>query len=375
MVWLVGVSHMEKYLPEHCSKVAEFEVRFTRYLDHNGSVVNTPLPQWANSPDIMLPLYRNIVQTRAFDTAALNLQRTGRLGTYASPLGQEAIGAAVASSMWTEDVLVPSYREFSAQLWRGVTMTELLLYWGGDERGSDYQVPREDFPVSIPVASHCCHATGIAYAFKLRKQKRVAVCCLGDGATSKGDFYESLNAAAAWHVPVVFIVSNNQWAISVPVSKQTSAQTLAQKAIAAGVANEQVDGNDLIALREAAERAIDESRFDEGPRLIEALTYRLGDHTTADDANRYRSHSEVVAQRINDPIPRLQSYLRNGGMWSDQDEAELASECEQKVNEAVEQYLATPPQSAQTMFDYLYADLPASLSSQREALSSGREHD
>lgn len=318
---------------------------------------------------MLIPLYKNMIQTRKFDQAALNLQRTGRLGTYASPLGQEAIGAAVASSMWAEDVLVPSYREFGAQMWRGVTMTELLLYWGGDERGSNYQVPREDFPVSIPVASHCCHATGVAYAFKLRKQKRVAVCCLGDGATSKGDFYESLNAAAAWHVPAVFIISNNQWAISIPLNKQTSAQTLAQKAIAAGVVNEQVDGNDLIALRAVTERAIDEARFGEGPRLIEALTYRLGDHTTADDASRYRSQAEVEEQRSNDPILRLRSYLLNAGLLTEADESELNQECERNAAAAVEQYLAMPPQTARSMFDYLYAHLPDSLRRQRDALA------
>lgn len=365
---------MRKCPPEQSGTIARFEVCFTRNLDADGKVVSTPLPRWANDPEVLIPLYRTMLQTRAFDAAALNLQRTGRLGTYGSSLGQEAIGAAVASSMWTEDVLVPSYREFSAQLWRGVTMTELLLYWGGDERGSDYQVPREDFPVSIPVASHACHAAGVAYAFKLRRQKRVAVCCLGDGATSKGDFYESLNAAGAWHLPLVFVVCNNQWAISVPVNKQTAAQTLAQKAIAAGVANEQVDGNDLIAMRTVAERAIDEARFGEGPRLIEALTYRLGDHTTADDASRYRDQSEVEAQSANDPIKRFKAYLANAGLWSDQDERQLEQECKQKAEEAITQYLAIPKQPRQTMFDYLYAELPVSLQSQREAVLAGENH-
>ena len=365
---------MQKRPPEKSGTVARFEVNFTRYLDTKGKVVSTPLPRWANDLDVLLPLYRTMVQTRTFDTTALNLQRTGRLGTYASSLGQEAIGTAIASSMWDEDVLVPSYREFSAQLWRGVTMTELFLLWGGDERGSDYQGPREDFPVSIPVGSHACHATGIAYAFKTRRQKRVAVCCLGDGATSKGDFYESLNAAGAWHLPVIFVVSNNQWAISVPVEKQTAAETLAQKAIAAGVANEQVDGNDVIAVRAVAERAIDEARFGEGPRLIEALTYRLSDHTTADDASRYRDESEVNSQRANDPIKRFRTYLMKAGMWSDQDDQKLQQECRQNVEKAVEQYLTTPKQPSQAMFDYLYAELPDSLQSQREAALVDEDH-
>ena len=300
---------VEQYPRPDGELVARFDLRFTRYLDRNGRVVSTPLPPWGNDPAVLIPLYRNMVQTRTFDAAASRLQRTGRLGTYASPLGQESIGAGVASAMRKTDVLVPSYREFSAQLWRGVTMTEILLYWGGDERGNDFQVPREDFPACIPIASHSCHATGVAYAFKLRRQQRVAVCCLGDGATSKGDFYESLNAAGAWRVPVLFVVSNNQWAISVPLRKQTAARTLAQKAVAAGIGSEQVDGNDVIAVRAAAEFALDRVRSGQGPYLIEALTYRMGDHTTADDASRYRNPSEVETARALDPIDRLRAYL------------------------------------------------------------------
>ena len=352
-----------------------FEVRFTRYLNAAGEVVTSPLPDWTGDSDLLVLLYRTMVQTRIFDRAALNLQRTGRLGTYASPLGQEAIGAALASAMRGEDVLVPSYREFSAQLWRGVTMTEILLYWGGDERGSDYQVPRQDFPVSIPIASHCCHAAGVAYAFKVRRQQRVAVCCLGDGATSKGDFYESLNAAGAWHIPLVFVVSNNQWAISVPLKKQTAAQTLAQKAIAAGVEHEQVDGNDVISVRAAVERAVDKARAGGGPHLIEALTYRMSDHTTADDASRYRDTAEVEAQKANDPIRRFRSYLSNEGLWSEQKEAELQKDCEQLTQQAVAEYLETPVQSARAMFDYLYADLPGSLRGQRAAVLTGGDDD
>ena len=333
------------------------------------------MPPWGDDPEILLPLYRSMVLTRTFDAAALRLQRTGRLGTYASPLGQESIGAAVASAMLKKDVLVPSYREFSAQLWRGVTMTEILLYWGGDERGNDFQGPREDFPASIPIASHSCHATGVAYAFKLRHQRRVAVCCLGDGATSKGDFYESLNAAGAWGVPVVFVVSNNQWAISVPLGKQTAARTLAQKAIAAGVGSEQVDGNDVIAVRAAADIAMHRVRSGQGPYLIEALTYRLGDHTTADDASRYRDPSEVESARALDPIDRLRAYLSTIELWSDVDEKQLRAEVEQEVNKAVEQYLATPAQPARAMFDTLFAQLPDSMEDQYKTVVKDDDHD
>jgi pyruvate dehydrogenase E1 component alpha subunit len=348
------------------STIAEFTVQFSRCIDARGNVVSQTLPEWASDPQVLIPLYRNMLQTRTFDSKALNLQRSGRLGTFGSPLGQEAIGVGVASAMKDSDVLVPSYREFSAQLWRGVTMTELLLYWGGDERGSDFQGPREDFPVSVPIASHACHAAGVAYAFKLRRQPRVVTCFLGDGATSKGDFYESLNAAGVWNLPLIFVVSNNQWAISVPVKKQTAAATLAQKAIAAGIGSEQVDGNDVIAVRQAAAKAIEQARSGGGPYLIEALTYRMSDHTTADDASRYRDADEVAAQEANDPLSRLQAYLRAAGLWSDQDQEKLMQECSENVEAAVNEYLGLEPQAPEAMFDYLYHELPDSLQTQRD---------
>lgn len=354
--------------------VARFDVRFSRYVDPGGNVVAKPLPPWAEDPEVLIPIYRTMLQTRAFDGAALQLQRTGKLGTYASPLGQEAIGVGVASAMRKDDLLVPSYREFSAQLWRGVTMTELLLYWGGDERGSDYQVPREDFPVCIPIASHSCHATGAAYAFKIRRQPRVVVCFLGDGATSKGDFYESLNAAGAWQVPVVFVVCNNQWAISVPLRKQTAAGTLAQKAVAAGIASEQVDGNDAIAVRAAAEFAIECARAGEGPQLIEALTYRIGDHTTADDASRYRDPAEVDAARAEDPINRFQKFLTGAALLSESERESIGTEIDKEVKRATDQYLAIPPQPAGAMFEYLFSELPESMRDQQAAARSEQEH-
>ena len=230
-----------------------------------------------------------MVLTRAFDLKAVSLQRTGRLGTYAVSLGQEAVSVGVASAMRQEDVLLPSYRDNGTLLWRGVKMEEILLYWGGDERGNLSSGPAHDFPFCVPVGSQAPHAAGVAYAFKFRKEPRVAVCLLGDGATSKGDVYEAMNFAGVQKLPLVFVVNNNQWAISVPLKLQTACETLAQKAIAAGFAGEQVDGNDVIAVRDAAEQAIAAARNGQGPRLIEALTYRLGDHTTADDAARYRA--------------------------------------------------------------------------------------
>lgn len=339
-----------------------------QYLDAGGGVVSEPLPQWANDVATLIPLYRTMVETRAFDAKAIALQRTGQLGTYASSLGQEAIGVAMASAMTAEDVLFPTYREHGAQFWRGTTMAEILLYWGGDERGSDYAGPRRDFPISVPIATHACHAVGVAYAMKLRQQPYVAVCFVGDGATSKGDFYEAINAAGVWRLPVVFVVINNQWAISVPISKQTAAETLAQKAVAAGIVGRRVDGNDCIAMKQAATDAIDNARNGQGPTLLEALTYRMSDHTTADDASRYRSAEEVDAHRSQDPINRLRRYMESRGLWADAEERELRDETAKRVEQQVKVYLDTPAPAPQAMFDHLYATLPPALDQQRQAV-------
>jgi len=250
---------------------------------------------------------------------------------------------------------------------RGVALKELFLYWGGDERGSNYAGPRGDFPICITIGAHATHAVGVAYAMKLRRERRAAVCALGDGATSKGDFYEGINAAGAWKLPVVFAVSNNQWAISVPRSKQSAAETLAQKAIAAGFEGLQVDGNDVIAVRHAMDAALERARSGAGPTLIEALTYRLSDHTTADDATRYRSPDEVAEAWKRDPLVRLRSYLAAAGAWDKAAEDALLREVNEQVQAAAQAYLDTPPPAPAQMFEHLYATLPAALQKQRAA--------
>jgi pyruvate dehydrogenase E1 component alpha subunit len=346
--------------------VAQFEIEFTRILDETGRLVGDP-PASLADPQSIIPLYRLMVLNRAFDTKAIALQRTGQLGTYASSLGQEAIGAGVGTAMLGEDVLTPTYREQAAQFARGVTMTDLLVYWGGDERGSDFKDAREDFPICVPIATQCCHAVGVAYAFKLRKQARACVCMLGDGASSRGDFYESMNVAGAWKLPVVFVISNNQWAISVPRSAQSAAETLAQKSIAAGFEGLQVDGNDVMAVRWAMEHGLGKARAGDGPTLIEAITYRLHDHTTADSASRYRSEDEVKAMRKRDPLTRTRAYLESVQLWSDADEQRLQDECAAEVEAAVAAYQAFGVQPPEAMFDFLYKSLPSQLVAQREA--------
>jgi 2-oxoisovalerate dehydrogenase E1 component alpha subunit len=349
--------------------VARFEVRRRLYLAPDGSVLR-PLPGFASDTGLLISLYRAMVLTRVFDLKAVSLQRTGRLGTYAVSLGQEAVAVGLASAMRHEDCLLPSYRDNGALLWRGMKMEEILLYWGGDERGNCSSGPKHDFPFCIPVGSHAPHAAGVAYAFKLRKEARVAVCLFGDGATSKGDVWEALNFAGVWKLPVIFVANNNQWAISVPLRPQTASETLAQKAIAAGFPGEQVDGNDVIAIHAAAEEAIAAARAGHGPRLIEALTYRLSDHTTADDAARYRPPEEVQARWKEEPIARLRAYLVSQNAWSKAQEEMLAAECQERVEAAVERYLATGPRAPETMFDHLYAVLPNVCATQRQKVGA-----
>jgi pyruvate dehydrogenase E1 component alpha subunit len=345
-------------------RVAEFSIEFVRFLDENGAP-QSALPPGLAEKETLVAMYRLMALTRALDAKAIALQRTGQLGTYASCLGQEAVGAGVGFAMRPEDVLVPSYREQAAQLARGVTPAELLLYWGGDERGSDFSGPRHDFPIAVPIGTQTCHAVGAAAACKLRGEARAVVSCCGDGATSKGDFYESINLAGVWRLPVVFVVVNNQWAISVPRRLQSGAETLAQKAIAGGFEGLQVDGNDPLAVRWSVDRALAKARDGGGPTLIEALTYRIHDHTTADDASRYRSEAEVEAARARDPLLRTRRYLDLAGYWSDDEEAALKEHLASVVQEAVDTYLATPPPGPEAMFDCLFARLPGPLARQR----------
>ena len=317
----------------------------------------------------LISFYRAMLLTRIFDEKAVALQRTGRLGTFASSLGQEAVSVGLASAMRKEDVLLPSFREQGAMLWRGVSLVELFLYWGGDERGSDFAGPREDFPICIPVASHAPHAAGVALAMKLRGEKRAAVAVMGDGATSKGDFYEAINISGVWRLPAVFVISNNQWAISVPVGRQTAAATLAVKAMAAGIQSARVDGNDVIAVHDAVGEAIDRAISDQGPTLVECVTYRLGDHTTVDDSSRYRSDQEVSENWPSEPVARLRQYLTVHEGWAKSDEENLIAECHNLVGEAADRYAAIDPLEPKDMFEMTFASLPRDLEEQRNQLS------
>ena len=329
------------------------------------------LPGFARDGETLTALYAAMVRTRSFDARAVALQRTGRLGTYASSLGQEAVGVGVAGAMTGADVFLPSFREHGGQLWRGVTLEELFLYWGGDERGNDFAGPRRDFPVCVPVASQFPHAAGVALAMQRKGEDGVAVAVGGDGATSKGDFYEALNVVGAWRLPAVFVINNNEWAISVPRSEQTHARTLADKAVGAGLPGEQVDGNDVIAVREATGRALARAREGEGGTLIECLSYRLGDHTTADDASRYRDEAEVSPHWKEEPLIRLRNHLVEAHGWGKEDEEALLRASADEVDAAAGRYLATAPEPARAMFGNLFAEAPADIAAWAEEVGDG----
>jgi pyruvate dehydrogenase E1 component alpha subunit len=314
--------------------------------------------------DRVREIYRDMVRMRAMDEKALKLQRQGRMGTWPPIKGQEAIQAGVAHAMKDDDWLIPAFREHGIMLLRGVPGSLIYAYWAGDERGSAYPEGVRVFPVAVPVGSQWQHGTGVGLSLKLRGESAASVTLGGDGSTSEGDFHEAMNCAGVFQTNSVFVIQNNQWAISIPLHRQTAAQTLAQKAHAYGIPGVQVDGNDVFAVYSAASEALERAREGGGPTLIEAVTYRLGDHTTADDASRYREDDEVAEWEERDPILRLRHYLETRGWWDEDREAALVEEARVWVDSQVAELEAMPPQDPADIFTHMYAELPSHLAEQ-----------
>lgn len=313
--------------------------------------------------------YRHMILIRLLDKKAVALQRTGQMHTYPSCLGQEAIGTGAGFAMQDDDVLVPYYRDQAIQTLRGVKLHQILQIWGGDERGNLFAgVAARDFPNCIPIGNQMSHAAGVAVAMKSRGQRQAVLVNCGDGATSKGDFYEALNLVGVWQLPMVTLVNNNQWAISVPRALQTGTRTLAEKAVAAGIEGVRVDGNDVVAVYHAVNKALIKARSGKGGSLIEAVSYRLSDHTTADDATRYRDATEVNKAWEFEPIKRLQTYLHKQGHWTPEQEQKLLAETQQEVDSAVANYLDLPEQDADEFMAYVFQDMTLPLQAQREQL-------
>jgi len=350
-------------------KTLNFSISYEQFLEPNGSLCSA-LPENVRDTKKALHAYQTMVFMRAFDYKAIALQRTGKLGTYPSILGQEAIGTAIGHALNTDDVFAPYYRDLCTQFLRGVSLKETLLYWGGSEKGSQYENCPNDFPVCVPIATQLCHAAGAAIAMKTKGLHHAALATCGEGATSKGDFLETLNLAGAWQLPLVMVVNNNQWAISTPRQIQCGAETIAQKAIGAGIEGLVVDGNDYFAVSHAVQNALQKAYSGKGATLIEAMSYRLGDHTTADDASRYRDEAEVKTAWENEPIKRLKQYLINEKLWTQQQELKYLDKVNKEINVAVEAYLNEAPDAPESMFEHLFETLPKPMEDQYAELQA-----
>lgn len=336
-----------------------------RILDFNGEVVNKEdLPSLTEEE--LKYLYKTMLYTRMIDDKALSYQRQGRMLTYAPNTGQEAAQVGSAYAMEKEDWLVPAFRELGALLVRGVPLRNIYLYWYGNEWGSHMPEGVKVLPISVPIASQYQHAVGIGMANNIKEENNVAVTYVGDGGTSHGDFHEALNFASVFKAPVVFIIQNNQYAISVPRSKQTASKTLAQKAIAYDMPGILVDGNDIFAMYVATKEAVDRARRGEGPTLIEAYTYRLGAHTTSDDPTKYREDKEVEQWKPKDPLIRFKKYLLNKGVISEEWEKETLKELEKDVVSTFESIEDKSDTEIEDIFKYHYETMPPQLEEQLE---------
>jgi pyruvate dehydrogenase E1 component alpha subunit len=318
------------------------------------------------SDETVQALYRKMVFIRVADQRALALQRQGRLGTYAPVHGQEAAQVGSAYALGEDDWVFPSFREMGVCTMRGVPLKDVYLYWMGNEMGQRVAENVHVFPISIPVGSHPLHAVGAAWAAKLRGEKICMVAYFGDGGTSEGDFHEAMNFAGVFKTPTIFFCQNNQYAISVPRKIQSASKTLAQKAIAYGFGGVQVDGNDLFAVYGATKDARDRALSGDGPTMIEAVTFRFGPHTTADDPTKYRSDAEVEEWKPRDPLLRAQRYLKKKKLWTEKLEKEIREEAEAEVDQAVKDAEDFPAPKAGEFFQYTFAELTPNLKEQME---------
>ncbi|HEY3274664.1 MAG TPA: pyruvate dehydrogenase (acetyl-transferring) E1 component subunit alpha [Methanocella sp.] len=309
--------------------------------------------------DLLLKMYRWMVQGRLYDEKALKLQAAGRMGTYPPISGQEAIQVGSALAMEPDDWLVPSYRELASMMIRGISMAALNLGWMGNDYGNKIPEDVKCLPIAIPVGSQALHATGFAWAAKIRKEKYAVLCHFGDGATSRGDFHEALNFAGVYQVPAVFISNNNGWAISTPVKIQTHAETLAQKGLSYGIPSYQVDGMDVLASYVMTRDALQRAREGKGPTFIEALCYRYGAHTTADNPDLYRSKEETEKiRKATDPVVRFRNYLVKKKLWDDEKEKKLVEELDAAVDAAAKEAEQTAPPTMDELFRNVFATMP-----------------
>lgn len=348
------------------------ESEMIQVMDEEGVIVH---PEWMPSLSIeeILKMYKTMVLSRVVDTKTLQYQRQGRILTYAPNLGQEAAQVGSIAATHQSDWVASAFRELGAWLYRGAPLYNIFLYWYGNELGMKMPETVRILPIAIPIASQLQHATGLAYASKYRGEKEVALAYVGDGGTSQGDFHEALNFAAVMQTPNVFIIQNNQFAISTRRGIQTKAKTLAQKALGYGMPGIQVDGNDIFAMYAVTKEAVDRARAGEGPTLIEAYTYRMGAHTTADDPTVYRDEEEVEKWRLKDPVNRLKKYLIRQGHWSEEQDSDYIKQEEDYVKAEFEKVEKSGLVPLEDVFGYTYAERTQNQEEQYKAMKLREE--
>ncbi len=332
-------------------------------MNESGEIV---APEWMPKlpDDKIVDAYKTMLYARIGDLKAVSYQRQGRLYTLPTNIGQEAAAVGSALALEKTDWMVPAYRELGAWLVKGATMRDYFFYFGGSEEGSRYPDGTRLLPVSVPITSQLTHAVGIGFASNYKGEKDVVITYFGDGGSSQGDFHEALNWAAVFSCPTIFFCNNNGYAISLPREKQTKSKTIAQKAIAYDMPGIQIDGNDLFAVYRATSEAVKYARDGNGPVLIEAITYRLGAHTTSDDPSRYRSAEEEKEWEAKDPLLRLRVWLEKKGLWDDAKEKDYSEEATSDIESQFaefEQYKATP---IEDIFKYTFEEMPDSLKEQ-----------
>jgi len=332
--------------------------------------------------ELLLKMYRNMALTRIFDERGMMLQRQGRIGFFVPSFGQEAVQTGTVALLDEKDWIFPSYREPGVFIYRGAGLYEMFCnLWGnqsdickGRQMPVHYSFSKKGLvSVSSPIATQIIQATGAAMAFKLRNEKQLAITYFGDGATSENDFHTGMTFAGCYRAPVVFICTNNQYAISVPVHKQTGAKRLADKAIGYGMPGVAVDGNDVLAVYSVVKEAVDRARGGEGPTMVECLTLRMGPHSSSDDPTRYRDEKLFEAWKKRDPIVRFQQFLVKKKIWDESEEKLLQEELKKQVAEAVEKAEAVPPPSLETLFDDVYAQRTPQLEAQLKELLREQE--
>jgi len=334
-------------------------------LDKDGMVINEELLPILEKDKLIL-LYKTMLHSRIADSKALQYQRQGRMLTYAPNHGEEAAQVGSIAATEERDWLVPAFREMGAWLYKGVPLEQIYLYWYGNELGSKFPPNVKMLPISVPIASQLNHATGLAMASKIKGEDHVTIAYVGDGGTSQGEFHEALNFASVFSSPVVFVILNNQFAISVARASQTRSETLAQKGIAYGMPNILVDGNDVLAMYAATKEAVDRARNGGGPTLIEAYTYRIGAHTTSDDPTLYRKDEEVEEWKKKDPITRMKKYLIDRDMWSQEEDFKETESYEAFVNDVFKKVEASGIVPLEDIFKYQYEKMTPNLVQQFE---------